>query len=93
MNLLPAPNISQGTDNNYVGDVKKKFHQNWTDQRGDWNIHDNDKFFGRYSYFSTLLANAAAVWTRGRRTVAGRVKSGNGKLVSTSGGDQLSAHV
>ena len=58
LNLLPAPNISQGTDNNYVGDVKEKFHQNWTDQRGDWNIHDNDKFFGRYSYFSTLLANA-----------------------------------
>jgi hypothetical protein len=57
LNLLPAPNISQGTDNNYVGNVKETFNQNWTDERGDWNITDNDKFFVRYSYFSTLLAN------------------------------------
>ena len=58
LNLLPAPNISQGTDNNYVGGVKQKFNQNWADTRGDWNINDNDKFFVRYSYFSTLLDNA-----------------------------------
>ncbi len=57
MNLLPAPNISGGTDNNYVGDVKERFNQNWADTRGDWNISDKDKFFVRYSYFSTLLAN------------------------------------
>ncbi len=57
LNLLPNPNINQGTDNNYVGDVKETFNQNWADTRGDWNISDKDKFFGRYSYFSTLLDN------------------------------------
>lgn len=57
LNLLPSPNINQGTDNNYVGNVKETFHQNWTDTRGDWNIGNNDKFFARYSYFSTLLDN------------------------------------
>ena len=55
--LLPSANISQGTDNNYVGNVRETFHQNWTDNREDWNISDNDKFFVRYSYFSTLLNN------------------------------------
>ena len=59
MNLLPSPNIDQGTDNNYVGNVKESFHQNWADTRGDWNITDSDKFFARYSYFSTLLNNPA----------------------------------
>jgi len=57
LNLLPLPNISTGTDNNYVGNVKEKFNQNWADTRGDWNITDADKFFVRYSYFSTLLSN------------------------------------
>jgi len=57
MKLLPAPNINQGTDNNYVGNVRETFHQNWADTREDWNIGDNDKFFVRYSYFSTLLNN------------------------------------
>lgn len=55
--LLPPANISQGTDNNFVGNVTETFHQNWTDNREDWNITDNDKFFVRYSYFSTLLNN------------------------------------
>jgi hypothetical protein len=57
LNLLPAANISQNTDNNYVGDVKETYNQNWADTRGDWNISNNDKFFVRYSYFSTLLDN------------------------------------
>ncbi len=57
LNLLPLPNISTGTDNNYVGTVKETFNQNWADTRGDWNITDSDKFFVRYSYFSTLLSN------------------------------------
>jgi hypothetical protein len=55
LNLLPQPNISQKTDNNYVGDIKSRFNQNWTDYRGDWNVNERDKFFVRYSYFSTFL--------------------------------------
>lgn len=57
LKLLPAPNINNGTDNNYVGSVKQTFNQNWVDSRADWNISDKDKFFGRYSYFSTILDN------------------------------------
>ncbi|MGI8990961.1 MAG: TonB-dependent receptor domain-containing protein [Bryobacteraceae bacterium] len=57
LNLLPRPNINQNTDNNFVGDVKERFNQNWTDQKGDWNIDDRNKFFARYSYFSSYLDN------------------------------------
>jgi outer membrane receptor protein involved in Fe transport len=53
--LLPSPNISQATDNNYVGNVKELFNQNEYDTRGDWNVSDHDMFFARYSYFTTFL--------------------------------------
>jgi hypothetical protein len=55
--LLPRANINQSTDLNYVASVKELFRQNSFDLRGDWNISDKDKFFGRYSYFSTYLNN------------------------------------
>jgi outer membrane receptor protein involved in Fe transport len=53
--LMPLPNINGGTDNNFVGDIKERLNQNWTDYRGDYNLTDHDKLFGRYSYFSTFL--------------------------------------
>ena len=57
LNLMPSPDINQGTDNNFVGSVKQTFNQNWADTRGDWNISETDKFFVRYSYFNTYLDN------------------------------------
>jgi outer membrane receptor protein involved in Fe transport len=57
LGILPRANINQNTDLNYVGSVKEVFNQNSFDLRGDWNISDKDKFFARYSYFSTYLNN------------------------------------
>jgi hypothetical protein len=53
--LMPAPNISQATDNNFVNEIKERFNQNAFDTRGDWNISESKKFFLRYSYYSTYL--------------------------------------
>ena len=71
LNLLPNPNISQGTDNNYVGNVKELFNQNEFDLRGDYHISDHDAFFARYSYFSTYLDNPPLFGLAGGPTQGG----------------------
>ncbi len=71
LNLLPRPNIGQSTDNNYVGDVKERFNQNWTDFKGDWNISDSNKFFARYSYFNTDLTSPPLFGIAGGPTQGG----------------------
>ena len=71
LKLLPQPNISNGTDNNYVGDVKEVFNQNWTDFKSDWNINDSNKFFARYSYFNTNLTSPPLFGTAGGPTQGG----------------------
>jgi hypothetical protein len=84
LNLLPRPNISQNSDNNYVGDVKERFNQNWTDQKGDWNINDSNKFFARYSYFSSFLDNAPLFG----RVAGGPSQGGLSPEVATSSAHQ-----
>ncbi len=71
LNILPRANISQVTDNNYVGDVKEQFNQNWTDFRGDWNISNSNKFFARYSYFNSDLTNPPLFGVAGGPTQGG----------------------
>ena len=71
LNLLPHANISQGTDNNYVADVKERFNQNWTDSKVDWNINDSNKFFARYSYFNSDLTNPPLFGIAGGPTQGG----------------------
>jgi Carboxypeptidase regulatory-like domain/TonB dependent receptor len=71
LNLLPHANISQATDNNYVGDVKERFNQNWTDMKSDWNINDSNKFFARYSYFNSDLTNPPLFGIGGGATQGG----------------------
>jgi len=84
LNLLPRPNINQNTDNNFVGDVKERFNQNWTDQKGDWNINDSNKFFGRYSYFSSYLDNPPLFG----RAAGGAAQGGLSAEVATSSAHQ-----
>ncbi len=71
LDLLPSPNISQATDNNYVGNVKELFNQNEFDLRGDWHISDHDAFFTRYSFFSTYLDNPPLFGLAGGPTQGG----------------------
>ncbi len=59
-NLLPLPNIGQGSsdpyDVNYVGTGKTAFRTDQFDVRYDWNITDKDKLFVRNTYmYSHLL--------------------------------------
>ncbi len=84
LSLLPHPNINQNADNNYVGDVKEKFNQNWTDEKGDWNINDSNKFFARYSYFSSYLDNPPLFG----RVAGGAAQGGLSAEVATSSAHQ-----
>lgn len=57
LDLLPPPNVNQGTDLNYAGSGKVLFRTDQWDVRWDWNISDKDKLFVRNSYlYSDLYA-------------------------------------
>jgi outer membrane receptor protein involved in Fe transport len=71
LKILPRANIGQATDNNYVGNVKERFNQNWTDFKGDWNINNSNKFFARYSYFNSDLTNPPLFGVAGGPTQGG----------------------
>jgi hypothetical protein len=55
--ILPHANISQATQNNYLGTGKSPFNTDEIDERVDWNFSDKDKFFERYSYMWSYFSN------------------------------------
>lgn len=55
--LLPGANLNQATDVNYAGGGTAAYDTDQFDIRYDWNISDQDKFFVRYTYLSSLLLN------------------------------------
>jgi outer membrane receptor protein involved in Fe transport len=57
LDLLPAANLNQNTNNNFLGTEHTVFNTNEFDTRVDWNIGDRDKMFSRYSLYQTYLTN------------------------------------
>jgi Carboxypeptidase regulatory-like domain len=55
--LLPHANVSQATQNNYLGSGTSNFSTDEIDERVDWNFSDKDKIFESYSYMWSLFAN------------------------------------
>jgi hypothetical protein len=83
--LLPRANLNQTTDVNYAGGGTTLFNQDQFDVRYDWNITENDKFFARYTYLSTLLDNPPLFGAKAGGTAVGGL--------SPQTGDTRSQHI
>lgn len=55
--IVPHANLSQGTDNNFLGSGTVPFSTNSWDARYDWDVSEKDKFFVRYSFMSSNLSD------------------------------------
>ena len=82
--LLPHANISQATQNNYVGTGKSPFNTDEIDERVDWNFSDKDKFFERYSYMWSYFSNPSVFGA-----VAGGPSIAGGQPSSANSWNQL----
>jgi len=59
LDLLPAPNLGQGTELNFAGGGSVAQDTEQWDVRSDYNIGDKAKMFGRYTLMESELLNPA----------------------------------
>ncbi len=71
MTLIPQPNVSQATDNNYTGAGSEIFNTYAMDYRYDYNVSSNDKIFVRYSLLHSDLNNPPLLGLAGGPSASG----------------------